>query len=148
MNRKCKTCGEVKDFCEFPFNDKKGYKDDIRPHCNECRRVYERESYHTHKHKRPYVYEEDRDRKLKKAYGISYQEYLVMLGDQNGCCAICATDDTGKRKAFAVDHCHKSGKIRGLLCGLCNTAIGSLKDDIEIMERAINYVRLHQEVDK
>lgn len=139
MSRVCKTCSEEKPFNAFPKN--KMYKDGIRPHCIECRRKYEVESFHKHKHKRPYDYLTDKDRKLQRAFGISYQEYLTMLEAQGGCCAICGTSDTGKRKAFAVDHCHHTGKIRGLLCSNCNTGIGNLRDDIGLLERAIEYLR-------
>lgn len=141
--RKCKTCGEIKPHKDFPYNKK--YKDNIRPHCISCRREYEVNSYHKHKHKHPYDYEKDKDNKLKRAYGISYQEYLQMLDAQEGKCAICGTEDTGKRKAFAVDHCHSCGEVRGLLCAPCNTAIGSLREDLDIMQRAMDYVKFHQE---
>lgn len=141
--RQCKTCGDTKPHSDFPYN--KSYKDNIRPHCVDCRREYEAKSYHKHKHKRPYDYEADKDRKLKKAYGIGYEEYQTMLAAQDGMCAICGTLDTGKRRAFAVDHCHTCGEVRGLLCSPCNTAIGSLKEDLGIMQRAMDYVRFHQE---
>lgn len=137
--RKCKTCGIEKDLSEFHKN--KNYKDGFRPHCIDCRRDYERKSFHKHKHKRPYDYEYDKDKKLKKAYGISYSEYLVMLEVQEGRCAICGTTETGSRKAFAVDHCHTTGKVRGLLCSNCNTGIGNLKESEEIMLRAIDYLK-------
>ena len=139
MSRVCKTCSEEKPFDEFPKN--KMYKDGIRPHCIECRRKYELESFHKHKHKRPYQYEYHRNNKLKSIYGISYAEYLTMLEAQGGCCAICGTSDTGKRKAFAVDHNHTTGKVRGLLCSNCNTGIGNLKEDEGIMLRAMEYLR-------
>ena len=117
------------------------YKDGIRPNCVECHKEYQLNSYHEHKHKRPYNYEIARDSKLKRTYGISYQEYLTMLEAQGGCCAICGTSDTGKRKAFAVDHNHETGAIRGLLCSNCNTGIGNLRDDVGLLERAIDYLR-------
>lgn len=122
------------------------YKDNIRPYCKPCRRVRENKSYHKHKHKHTYDYEYDKDKKLQRAYDISYQEYLVMLEAQNGCCAICGTDDTGKRKAFAVDHCHETGTVRGLLCSPCNTGIGLLKEDLGIMKRAMEYVKFHNSI--
>ena len=138
----CKTCNQKKPLDQFPAG--KGYKDGIRPHCIECRREYENASFHKHKHKRPHVYEEDKDRKLKRAYGIGYAEYLTMLEVQNGCCAICGTDDFGNRKAFHVDHCHDTGKVRGLLCGNCNSGIGNLRDDIGLLQRAIAYLESTQ----
>jgi hypothetical protein len=141
--RKCKDCGEIKPHEEFHKNT--SYKDNIRPYCIPCRRIRELKSYYKNKHKNPYDYEKDKDIKLKKAYGISFQEYKEMLHAQNGMCAICGTTDTGKRKAFAVDHCHTCGEIRGLLCGSCNTAIGLLKENLETMQKAIDYVRFHQE---
>ena len=127
------------------FPKAKLYKDGVRPHCIECRRAYEVKSYHKHKHKRPYVYEEDKDRKLQKSYGIGYAEYLTMLDAQNNACAICGTNDTGNRKAFHVDHCHDTGKIRGLLCGNCNSGIGNLRDDINLLQRAIAYLQSTKE---
>ena len=137
--RICKTCNEEKEITEFP--KRTGYKDGIRPHCKECRRKYQLNSYYENRHKHPYDYVKNRDDKLKRIYGISYQEYLIMLEAQGGCCAICGTNDTGKRKAFAVDHCHETGNVRGLLCSNCNTGIGNLRDDIGLLERAIEYLR-------
>lgn len=139
----CNHCNVKKDVSDFKKG--KGYKDGIRPQCIECARKYNLQSFHKNKHKHPYNYEEDKNRKLQRAYGISYQQYLEMLDAQDGKCAICGTEDTGKRKAFAVDHCHECGEVRGLLCSNCNTGIGNLREDIEIMERAIAYVRYHQE---
>ena len=140
--RKCKTCGITKPHDQFHKNKK--YKDNIRPHCKTCRRDYENVSYHKHKHKRPYSYEKDKDTKLRRTYGISYQEYLYMLETQNGCCAICGTNDPSPRKAFSVDHCHTTGKVRSLLCGNCNTGIGLLQEDEEVMKRAIEYIVFHK----
>ena len=136
--RVCKTCGVEKPVSEY--HKRWGYKDGIRPHCMECRQAQERESFHRNKYKRPYSYEYDKDKKLKKSYGISYAEYVRMLEAQNGMCAICGTDDTGKRKAFHVDHCHETGEVRGLLCGNCNSGIGNLRDDVGLLQRAIEYL--------
>ena len=86
-------------------------------------------------------------RTLKHAYGITLEEYEVLFAKQNGVCAICAEAEkvvdhlTGNTRRLAVDHCHQSKKIRGLLCQACNTAIGKLRDNPELMERAAMYVR-------
>ena len=77
---------------------------------------------------------------LKKHYGISLIEYNDMLDAQGGKCAICGeTDRTFGR--LVVDHCHDSRKIRGLLCSLCNRSIGGLRHSVEILEKAIDYLR-------
>ena len=76
-----------------------------------------------------------RDLYYKKTYGISLEDYERMLIDQGGKCAICGSlDPRAKREHFAVDHCHTTGKVRGLLCIPCNTAIGQY----EINKKAID----------
>ena len=141
--RVCKTCKEEKPISAF--HKHKGYKDGIRPNCVPCRRTYESISFHKHKHKKPYVYEDDKDKKLQRAYGISYQDYLDMEEEQNGQCNICGDTRTAGTKAFAVDHCHVTGKVRSLLCSKCNTALGSFRDDVAMLQRAIDYLQFHKE---
>ena len=75
---------------------------------------------------------------LLREYGISHKEYNILVKNQNNLCAICIKEELGK--SLAVDHCHKTGKIRGLLCSDCNRAIGMLKDDITILRNAIEYL--------
>lgn len=83
-------------------------------------------------------------RALRDSFNLSLDEYNRMLEAQNGVCAICGNPEThkrhGKPKALAVDHDHKSGAIRGLLCSDCNTGIGKLKEDIKILQAAIRYL--------
>ncbi len=74
---------------------------------------------------------------LISRYGISLKEYNSILSKQNGKCAICGGN--GKKK-LAVDHDHNNGRVRGLLCVRCNTAIGALNDDIGFLQRAIEYI--------
>lgn len=62
--------------------------------------------------------------KLKYDYGITLEEYTKILLDQNSSCAICGRHQSEFKLALAVDHCHTTGKIRGLLCGPCNTGLG------------------------
>ena len=86
-------------------------------------------------------------RLLKHEYGITLAEYEVLFTKQNGVCAICErpekTIDKKQNKArrLAVDHCHSTNKIRGLLCFECNTGIGKFGDNPQLIERAANYVR-------
>ena len=94
------------------------------------------------------VYKTDyTDKDLQRKYGISLLEYSQIFMAQGGKCAICGTEDPGTRngekKAFAVDHCHTTGKVRGLLCEACNTGIGKLKEDVEILQSAIRYLNSH-----
>lgn len=87
---------------------------------------------------------------LAKNYGLTMVEYNALLRTQGGVCAVCGKDEpqargrTGKQFALAVDHCHKTGKVRGLLCQKCNRAIGLLGDDPVLMRRAISYLLRHR----
>jgi len=90
-------------------------------------------------------YENNKDRvkfnKIKRVYGLTKEQYQHMLEQQNGCCAICLTSVEEQRyNTLVVDHCHTTGKVRGLLCHACNTAIGSLKDNVGSLQRAIQYL--------
>lgn len=85
--------------------------------------------------------EKNRDSKLRKAFGIDLEEFNNMLEAQNGLCAICFTNTPKGNGTFHVDHDHATGKIRGLLCHHCNTALGSFKDDTNIMKKAIEYLK-------
>ena len=77
---------------------------------------------------------------LKRDYGITLEQYDERLEQQNYSCLICGSHKDLFSKDLAVDHCHSTGKIRGLLCKNCNTGIGNFKDDVEIMKRAIEYI--------
>ena len=82
--------------------------------------------------------------KLKKRYGLTLNDLNKMITDQRGVCAICRQPEiavdhrAGKIKELAIDHNHTTGKIRGLLCSRCNTAIGLLRDSIELC-RCVDY---------
>ena len=83
---------------------------------------------------------------------IDVTEYYRMLEEQNNKCKICGQEETRKSRTkdkicqLAIDHCHKTGKIRALLCHACNVAIGSFKDDLELLQKAISYLEAHQHI--
>lgn len=66
----------------------------------------------------------------------------MLLEAQDNRCAICGTDEPGGRgDGFVVDHCHSTGRIRGLLCSACNTGLGLFKDNAETLAKAIKYLK-------
>lgn len=82
--------------------------------------------------------------KIFKKFGITKKEYDDMVLNQNNKCAICGKDKkdfNGIGNSFHVDHCHSTGKVRGLLCSNCNTGLGQFKDDIMSLENAIKYLK-------
>lgn len=82
----------------------------------------------------------------RRNFNITLEEYNRMLSLQNNCCAICGIHETSApRQKLFVDHCHRTGKVRELLCSWCNIAIGNLREDPTIIYKAIEYVEKHNE---
>lgn len=81
-------------------------------------------------------------RYLKKHYGIGLADYTAMLEKQDNRCAICGNHHDGNR-ALAVDHCHETKRVRGLLCTNCNRGLGHYRDDPVLLENAARYLRHH-----
>jgi len=76
---------------------------------------------------------------LRKMFGISFKQYESMLAEQGGVCAICGLPD--QWFGLAVDHCHQTGRIRGLLCSQCNRGLGLFKDNPQALDQAAAYLR-------
>lgn len=74
---------------------------------------------------------------MKRHYGITPDIYDAMEDAQGGVCAICG--GTNRSKRLAIDHCHSTGRIRGLLCAACNAGIGMFQDDPELLRAAAVY---------
>lgn len=103
--------------------------------CRECKLIYTREW----KAKNP-------DSWKHNTYGITQEEYLVLLENQKDSCAICKTKNAGgKNKVWQIDHDHITGKVRGLLCWACNAGLGQFKDNINSLKTAIKYLEASNE---
>jgi hypothetical protein len=118
----CKTCLETKPITEFFKHP--ASKFGRRKTCKSC----------------SYNKIDARAKRLKMHYGITLQEYNEMFNRQNGCCAICKTHQSDLTVSLAVDHCHGTKKVRGLLCYNCNSGLGRFKDNISFLQEAINYL--------
>lgn len=147
MSKTCTKCNKNKDLNQFSKDNAK--KDGLYSSCTECRTAHNN-SDSAKKIKKEWRINNKplmREKNYKKSYGMSIDDYNVLFEKQNGKCAICGSVET-KRKAsnfFAVDHCHKTGKVRGLLCDRCNVGIGSLEDSYDIVLSAANYLRKSME---
>jgi hypothetical protein len=132
---KCKYTGPDSDFCKGENVCKK---------CNSIRaRIYRKtnkDKISAHK-KSYYAANKDKAKNamLKHNHEITLNEYNQMHYLQQGCCAICGKSTKGKD--CHVDHCHKTNRIRGLLCHKCNTALGLFKDNPDILIKAANYIK-------
>lgn len=88
-----------------------------------------------------------RQYQIKLKYGMTLEDYEVMFAEQGGVCKICGTDNPHNRwRVFAVDHCHDTGKIRGLLCNKCNRGMGLLDDNPDRLLAAANYLLSHKNI--
>jgi len=79
---------------------------------------------------------------FKRKYGISVEEYDSKLAKQGDYCAACETETPGNR-GFFLDHDHKTGDLREFICQSCNTALGAVRDDPEVLRKLIDYLRRH-----
>lgn len=137
------------------FPKKKTNKRDGRgPWCKECQRAYAKRWYQGNEGKRQKnrtYYQENpgkfREYALLTKYGLTLEDYDTLLEEQGGVCAICNKPETardgrsGKIRKLAVDHCHVTNRVRGLLCYRCNHLIGCLGDDAKSIERVLTYLR-------
>jgi len=78
---------------------------------------------------------------IKQKYNLEIDDYNRMFNEQNGCCIICGVHQSKLTKRLSIDHNHKTGKIRGLLCHKCNIGLGVFEDSIEILQKAIEYLK-------
>ena len=124
----CKKCGEYKPISGFPRHRLCLYG--VEPVCKACKRQRRREYIKLYP-------ERARNADLKYQYGITIEQYHAMHARQNGRCAICGTSE----EKLVVDHNHKTGQVRELLCHLCNAMIGCAREDIAILSSAVAYLQ-------
>lgn len=128
----CKDCQIEKPLSEFHNN--KQAKDGKQYYCKPCQL--------TKVSKIPNHRANVRKGSLKKRYGITPEDYDDLFRKQKGVCDICQLPEpeTSKREYLCIDHDHKTGIVRGLLCHDCNIGIGKFKDDIQRLKSAIFYI--------
>jgi hypothetical protein len=123
----CRWCNTEKPKSEMIKN--KSYADGYATVCKQCSKEY---SANLRKNK-DYIIK-SRAKKYKTTV-----EHITHLYETQTVCQICKQED--KRRNLAIDHCHSTDKVRGLLCDACNKAIGHFKDNIEYLENAIEYLK-------
>lgn len=142
----CKTNKTIDCYSVYKIGKRKGHP---AGSCKDCRNALHK----NRKRKDPSIYERiEWPSKLKRLYGITVDQYESILNDQNQVCAICQSKNSYSRKykligpektKFSVDHCHVTGKVRGLLCSRCNRALGLIGDNAESAQRMSEYLKKH-----
>lgn len=168
----CNTCRETK--LPVDFHRSRNTPTGRYPQCRRCRasqrrderaanpeaeRARSREQYVRHResrlarNRRYYLanpersFEYARARHLRRAYGLTVEDYAALMAAQQGGCASCGQPETevdprvNRVRQLAVDHCHETGEIRGLLCRKCNTALGLLGESLSVVEALAEYLR-------
>ena len=135
LYKTCMTCNAEKYLTEYYVRNK---KTGVRH--SECKICTSERVKNRHK-ENP---ERTRNNDLKRNYGITLDEHTKMFETQNGTCAICKKEGDGRWKKLCVDHDHKTGKVRQLLCRRCNMVLGQVFDDISLFEEMIKYLQKHQ----
>jgi len=129
--RYCSGCGVFKLISEFSLErDKKAVGGvTVRAQCKPCREHIKWKAF------------------IIRTYGITAEDYYEMLAAQNNKCAVCGSKEVNNSRISSgklfIDHCHDTGKVRGLLCSKCNHAIGLLNDDVSLLHKAIKYLNKH-----
>lgn len=154
--KKCTKCYIEKLLDEFAKD--KYSVDGLTYQCKQCRNIRTNEYYTKYPEKRKQLNDRQKENRkkfynsergiessrkahLKRMYGISLEEYNELSERQNHKCAICNEKEIYYRnKVLCVDHCHTTGKIRGLLCNTCNRVLGMFKENKEILLNAIKYL--------
>lgn len=169
MQKVCRKCFNEKSFVEY--RPQKRGKNGLRSWCRECEKQYNKNLRRTDiqkyrqrdklkgrkfrnknrekinieaKERRRTNPEAMRNTDLKKNYGITLQRYNEMFQNQEGSCCICKKHQNEFSKRLSVDHCHKTGKVRGLLCNNCNLAIGLFDEDLNVIKNTIYYLEKHR----
>jgi hypothetical protein len=143
----CPRCKKIKDLDEFSTMKTRGK---VGSHCKECNREMLEIYYDTEKginaKKDQYIRNKLRYRNatLKRKYGITLEEYNVILNNQENGCAICHRTEEENGKMLAVDHSHETNKNRALLCSSCNILIGFIEKNKLNIDDIKNYLITHK----
>jgi len=139
MNKICSLCKNPNSL----FNRSKKSKDGFASICKNCSNIrssnWRKQNVEKWKIYNKTIKEQKREQNYRSKYGISIDVYESMLKSQNGACMICLKPEP-KEKKLDVDHCHKTGKIRALLCSRCNKAIGLLEDNRYMALNVVYYL--------
>ena len=125
--KRCTQCKLVKSLDAFHHRSRRDGTHGYQPKCKACRSAYSREKGYY----------------LKRDYNLSIEDYRTMLESQDYVCAICGLSCRTQQN-LVVDHDHKTGQVRGLLCRGCNSMLGYIMDDVTTLKNAIAYLEKHR----
>lgn len=122
--RTCKTCNEEKQLSEY-YNNGRWKQGSCKPCLIKKNNKVAQKNH------------------LKRKYNLSLEEFNEKLQNQNYCCALCGKTQEEEKSNLCVDHDHETGKVRDLLCRVCNRALGLFKDNPQLLRLAAEYIEKH-----
>lgn len=147
LHKECCICKQLKSVVSF--GPSKPYKDGTeryKSQCRQCENEKKLKEYHEKRfNRKPRSTSVSYNYQLK-GYGVTKEWFLKKYESQKGLCSICRSalrnpfDSKADGKQLAVDHCHTNGVVRGILCRSCNVSLGLLKEDIGVLQRAVDYL--------
>jgi hypothetical protein len=146
-SKACRKCGITKQLTEFSLSRKATATTNAvyRSDCKVCCSTRAKQWFADNPER---AVANKRKFNLAKNYGLTVAEYDALLRQQGGVCAICGSSERMQRQGslmrMPVDHCHKTGAVRGILCQACNRGLGFFRDDTVVMRRALSYLLRHQ----
>lgn len=128
--------------CDSDFSPTASFGRDYS-YCKKCVSIKRKTDWANNKE---HIAKLNRASHIKKKYGVTQEDLEVLMKNQDGRCAICKTDKGTRKswKSLAIDHDHETGKVRGLLCQICNTVLGMFNDDPKLFESSISYLDRHK----
>ncbi|MGZ4126862.1 MAG: endonuclease VII domain-containing protein [Actinomycetota bacterium] len=126
LTKRCPRCGATKDVAEFPRN--RATHDGLATYCKPCHNA-------TIRRNKEKLHGSERQFRLRLRYGIDETDLAWLALQQADVCGIC-----GSQTRLHVDHDHRSGKVRGLLCFNCNRGLGYIRDDVQVLRNAVQYL--------
>lgn len=142
-HKECSSCSEVKPHKDF-HKDKNNIRGKgLAYYCKVCANKKGKVFHETKNKSNPDYKNQVRKQYLKRTFGITEEEFLLRLNQQNGKCLICGVGLLEIGTHTHIDHDHKTNKIRGILCTNCNRGLGHFKDNILNLRMAISYLEKH-----
>lgn len=137
MTKSCNACGVVKPYTEFHKHTNGGTVGGVANTCKLCRNAQRM----AQRAQDPTSTKSIRERsRVWRLYGIREADLVAMREAQGGVCKLCGEPNKTKRGSLHIDHCHTTGKVRGLLCHNCNLMLGHARDNVDVLKAAIDYL--------
>ena len=141
-HKECSKCSKIKLHSEF-HKDKNNRHRNLAFYCKPCANEAARKHHANRMQNDPMYKEIKRASSVKRAHGITLQQYEAKLVAQHHKCAICEVKLLSRGTGTHLDHCHKSGKLRDMLCTNCNRGLGHFQDNTQYLTNAVKYLNSH-----